>query len=262
MYRHHAPTRPLSTQLDPIGTDFPLTEFGVSHPNQDFRPATKSDSMPSPEEGLSAKDETILRLSRLEPENESQKERRGILLGELGEVLEQIAALTEEVTTDRTARLTAAHKQVRKAGRLAEEAQQKAADAYSAADIFALNMIEVQTQARQNLEHLHDLEERGVHLRRFHSDQELADWKQKYKEYQDLVVAGNQMAQDAVGERKLRQEELTAAREEVGRLAAIESRLRSELRGTAYWDPELGLGEPGASRMTPELSDAMARRDE
>ncbi len=261
MYRHSAPARPMTMLVDPEAT-FPMRDFGVSHPNENFRSATKNDSMPSPGEGLLAKDEVLLRLSRLEPENESQRQRRGILLGELAEVLEKIEVLTTEVTNDRTARLTVEHKQVRKAGTIAEEAQQKASDAYTAADVYALNMIEVQREARQNLERLHDLEQRGEHLKRFHSDQELADWRQKYSEYQDLAKAGAQMAEDAVRERSQKQEELQAAREEVGRLAAIESRIRAELKGTHYWDPETGLGEPGAGVMTPAISEAMHRRDD
>ncbi len=271
MYRHHAPVKPTTMQLDvDPPPNYPLThvghlrvgpEFGVSAPNEDFPSTSKSDSMPSPSQGLLDKDSVILRLSRLQPENESQKERRGILLGELAEVLEQIEALTTEVTNDRTARLTAEHKQVRRLGRVAEKILQHASEAYTAADVFALNMISVQDQARQNLERLHDLEQRGEHLKRFHSDQELADWRQKYSEYQDLAKAGAQMATDAVNERSRKQEELQAAREEVNRLAASESRIRSSLRGTAYWDAATGLGEPGASVMTPAVAEAMRTRE-
>lgn len=241
---------------------FPITDFGVSHPNENFRPATKSDSLPDPSAGgLLAKDALVLSLANLQPENELQKERRGILLGELAEVLEQIEALTTEVNTQRHSRLTEEHRLIRSEGRKAETRLQRCSDAYTAADIFALNMIEVQSQARQNLERLHDMEERGVHLKRFHSDQELADWRQKYSEYQDLAKAGAQMATEAVAERKRAADELQAAREEVGRLAAIEGRIRAELKGLPIWDSELGLGEPGASRMTPELASTMARRD-
>lgn len=269
MYRHSAPKKTMTMLADadvetlprvPIHAGHLRVErnFGTFGPNEPFPTSTRNDSMPDPSAGgLSAKDETILRLSRLQPENESQKSRHSVLLGELAEVLEQVEALTAEVNNDRTTRLTAEHKEVRKAGRIAEKALQKASEAYAGADVFAANMIEVQSQARQNLQRLHDLEQRGEHLKRFHSDQELADWRQKYSEYQDLAKAGAQMAEDAVRERSLRQEELTAARDEVGRLASEESRIRAELRGTHYWDPETGLGEPGAGVMTSEIAATM-----
>ena len=65
------------------------------------------------------------------------------------------------------------------------------------------------------------------------------------------------MALDAVNERGRKQEELTAAKEEVNRLAGIESRIRAELKGLPVWDTETGLGEPGAGRMTPALAETM-----
>ncbi|MGC2331828.1 MAG: hypothetical protein WA581_10265, partial [Candidatus Acidiferrales bacterium] len=215
------------------------------------------DSMLSPQEGLSAKDESILRLSHLPCENQDQKARQSVLLGELADLMERIEALTNEVHDQRFARLTAEHKQVRKAGRIAETALQKASEEFVSKDVFSLNMIELQRETRQKLQDLHDLEKRGEHLKRFHSDQELAEWKRNYSEHQDLVAASNQMAMDAVNERAAAQQALETAREEVNRLAGIESRIRSELRGLPHWDPATGLGEPGAGRMTPEIAAMM-----
>ncbi len=268
------PWRPLSMTADAETPQppFPLThvghlrterQFGVNYPNEGFETTTKRDSMPSPEGGLSAKDEIVLRLSSLQTENADQKARQSILLGELADVLEQIEALTLEVTNDRTTRLTAEHKEIRRLGRIAEKELNLANDAYTAADVYALNMIEVQSQARQILEGLHGLEERGEHLKRFHTDKELEEWKQKYREQQDLVLAANQMAQDAVNDRNQRQKDLEEAREKVNRLAGEESRIRAELKGTPLWDAETGLGEPGRGGvMTPAVAALMARRDD
>ena len=97
----------------------------------------------------------------------------------MSEVLEQVETLTKEVHDQRFAKLTKEHKQTRIEGRKAETALQKASDAYIAADVFALNMIAAQRETRQHLQDLHDLEKRGEHLKRFHSDQELVEWEKE-----------------------------------------------------------------------------------
>ena len=224
MYKHSAPHKPLSMQLDvDPAPNFPLThQFGVSSPNEGFREANKNGSIDLSTDGLSAKDFLMRTLASLQCETQDQKDLRSVLLGELSSVLEQVETLTKEVHDQRFARLAAEHKAVRKAGRLAEEALRKASDDFVAKDVFAANMIELQRETRQKLQDLHDLEKRGEHLKRFHSDNELAEWKRNYSEHQDLVAASNQMALDAVNERGRAQEALTAAKEEVGRLAASE----------------------------------------
>ncbi len=271
MYRHHAPTKPISLQMD-ADTELPLprpqtfagslrTEraFGTFYPNEDFPQTTKNDSMPSPQEGLAAKDEVVLRLAHLRPENEGQKARQAALLGQLADILEQVSELMTEVNNDRTTRLTIEHRAIRIQGRQAEQRLERASKAFTEKDVYALNLISAQDQARRVLEGLHDLEQRGEHLKRFHSDKEASQWKQRVEESKTLAVAAAEMAREAVAERAQAQEELTAAREEVNRLAGIESRIRSELRGTPHWDAETGLGEPGAGVMTTEILDAMSR---
>ena len=274
MYRHHAPTKPLSSQLNvepEVTLPYPQTHvghlkiernFGTFSPNEAFPEATKSDSILDPNAGgLSAKDETILRLSRLRCENEDQKARQSVLLGELADVLEQIQTLEAEVNGQRVNRLTAEHKEIRRLGRLAEKALQKASDAFTAADIFFMNMAAAQDEAQRKLETLHDMEQRGQHVRRFHSDKELSEWRETYEAAQLIVRTANETATEAANARNAAQQALQAAREEVGRLASEEGRIRSELRGTPHWDSELGLGEPGASVMTPEILDLMRRED-
>jgi hypothetical protein len=272
MYRRAPLRKPVSLQFDVSteGPPYPLAHagslrtarsFGVSYPNEDFPSTSKRDSMPSPEGGLAAQDEVALRLARLEPETEDQKARRGVLLGRLAELLEEIATLTAEATNDRTTRLTAEHKEIRRLGRIAEKELQKASDAFVGADIFFMNCAAAQDEARSKLEALHDLEQRGQHVRRFHSDKELSDWRETYEAAQLIVRTANETAQEAANARNAAQQALQTAREEVGRLANEESRIRSALRGLPHWDSALGLGEPGASRMTPEIASMMARRE-
>ncbi len=271
MYKHGPPVKP-TTMLVNAETEIPLPRpqtfagslrvdrsFGVSHPNEPLAGTTRDTSMPTPEGGLAAKDEVVLRLSRLQPENESQRERRGILLGELSAVLEQIAALTEEVNTQRHSRLAVEHRQIRIEGRKAERELERAANAFTSKDVYALNVMSAQETQRINLEHLRDMEERGEHLGRFHSDRELKDWQQRVSDAKDLYRSVSAMAEEAVNDRAAAQQALQEAREEVGRLASEESRIRSELRGLPHWDPELGLGEPGAGVMTAEIVRTMSR---
>lgn len=273
MYRHSAPRKPVSLQFDvsPEGPPYPLTHvghlrtersFGVSHPNEDFPGTSKPDSMPESQGGgLSAKDEVVLRLSRLRPENEDQKTRQSALLGELAAVLEEISELTTEVNNQRHARLTEEHRQIRSEGRKAEQALQRAGDEFKVADVFALNMISAHEQARQNLERLHDLEQRGEHLKRFHSDKELEEWRARYAAAQTTVREAAELANAAVNDRNQKHKDLQDAQEEVNRLAGIESRIRSEMKGTAHWDSELGLGAPGQGTLTSEIVNAMAVRE-
>jgi hypothetical protein len=262
MYVRGPLRKPLTMQLDPTEGYVPMREFGVSRPNETFRPAESDSSMPSPEGGLSAKDEIVLRLSSLQPETEAQKELRGILLGELSVVLEKIKTLETEVHDQRFARLTAEHKKIRIEGRKAEKELQAASEAFQTADLFAQNMMSMQESQQIVLEHLREDEKRGVHLKRFHTDKELEDWNERVEEAKGLWRAAAELATDAVNDRKQRQEDLTEAKEKVARLAGIESAIRAELKGLPIWDSETGLGRPGQGRMTTEILDMMRARDE
>lgn len=260
MYVHHAPTRPTTMLVSPE-VPFPMRDFGVSHPNQDFPTATKTDSTPTSGDGLSPKDTLIRGLASLPPETEAQKKRKSELLGELAEVLGNVESFTAEVVNDRATRLASEHKEVRKLGRLAETALQKASEAYLEADLTAINLMSAQESQRIVLEHLHEDEQRGVHLKRFFTDGEVKAWPEKVEEAKELFRAVSSMTADAVRDRGQRQADLQAQKVEVARLAAIESEIRAELKGLPVWS-ELGLGRPGQGIMTSDIASMMARRDD
>lgn len=236
--------------------------FGVSFPNEGFETATKNDSMPdSSAGGLLAKDALVLGLANLQPENEDQRARQSALLGKLASVLDKIKALTVEVETQRHSRLTEEHKEIRKLGRKAEKELTLASEAFTAADVYAMNIMSAQESQTINLEHLRDAELRGEHLKRFHTDEELQKWNEHVDEEKELWRAISAMATQAVADRAQRQQDLIAQREKVAQLAAEESRIRAELKGTPTWDPELGLGQPGQRSLTSDIVRTMAVRD-
>jgi hypothetical protein len=238
----------LAPRLDPAVV---ARAFGaVSPPNsplpmaEQFRPS----SMPviRPARNEQPKTSILARLLQLKPEEPELKDRLRLLIAELGPLLAEADELEQVITEQRMKSLKAQHLEIRKLGRrhsaVLAQLQQESANA----ELFLRNLLLAQEGASTALRNMRDMEQRGQHVVRWASDEELGQWEAEIAKAKQRINKANEKVADAVLARNQAHALAEAGEKEMARIGQEEIRLRNEITGQPYTDPEFGLAVPAA----------------
>jgi hypothetical protein len=225
-----------------------VTLGSVSMPGEPLPTGYAPSSMPvihSAPSGVPARNEqqeTILaRLLRLRPENPELQERLRVLIEQLGPLILEADDLESVITEQRMKSLKAQHVEIRKQGRkqsaVLEQLQQEASNE----ELHLRNLILKQEGAVTALQNLKLLEQRGQHVVRWASDEELGQWEAEIAKAKQRINKANEEVAAAVQLRNQALAGAEAAQKEMQRIGHAEIRLRHEISGQPYTDPELGI---------------------
>jgi hypothetical protein len=252
------PERPLIQRLDDMRRGAAPGGFGaVSMPGMPLPESPRrNSSMPSIESAIGGVrnagedlDVGILaRLISLQPERPELRERLQLLIGQLAPLILDAEELAKEIEQERVQSLEARHREIRKQGRKQQAICEQLSQELKNAELTLMNIAGHQENTLNELRALKLLEEKGQNVGRWASDSELEAWDARVSAAKQRVIEANEAAAIAVRERNEAAEKLRPAEEELARLGTEEIRLRAEISGEAFVDPEFGLEVPAGAR--------------
>jgi chromosome segregation ATPase len=217
--------------------------FGVSMPGEPLR-EIESHELPTalvvdpPEPPDKLTDLVLLRLSAAVPSSDRLRAELATILGEASEACARWEAFLDACERERVSELQKQHTEIREKGRqLQAEIEQLTAEFWSAnanwneaikARTLAIDAVKAAKYQRE-------------HTGRFASDAQVS-------EAENRVAAAKSKAKDAVAaetsatlERNRAEDALFRAKEQLHQVGIEESRLRAQIDGKPFIDPELGL---------------------
>jgi hypothetical protein len=249
--------KPLIQRLDDMRRGDASGGFGaVFPPGMPLSEAPRrSSSMPTLEHALGGVrnagedlDVGILaRLISLQPERQELRERLQLLIGELAPLLTEAEELVQQIETENRESLEQKHREIRKQGRKQQAVCEQLSQELKNAELTLMNIAGHQENILNELRALKLLEEKGHNVGRWASDAELSAWDERVNKAKARVVEANEAAAIAVRERNEAAERRRPAEEELARLGTEEIRLRAEISGESFVDPEFGLSVPASA---------------
>jgi hypothetical protein len=244
--------RPLTERLHRAMGGDPLGGFGgaVSMPAMPL-PAPempRNTSSPVFQHAAPAGEPSILpRLLRLQPERPELRDRLAEMVAQLAPLLEEAEQLAQQIEQERQESLEAQHRAIRAQGRKQHSLCGQLRQEFANAELSLQNVAARQENCLKELQGLALMEQRNEHVGRWATDKELSAWRERINKAKERVTLANEAAAIAVRERNEAAERLRPAEEKLARLGTVEIRIRKELAGEAFLDPEFGLSSAPAS---------------
>jgi chromosome segregation ATPase len=194
---------------------------------------------PVPSPALQQNSSDVLkRLSSMATADPKRRQAIADVAAEVDALLTRLAGLEDECDVEKLAKFRDAHVDVRAKGRqilkqmdkLSKNAALSRNDYNEAAQRKARAFADM-TMATEGLKKLN----------RFASDEEADVYKQKMEEARERVRVATADERSHLSEYNSLQSELAELRNDLGRLAAEEERLRKTIDGQPFYDPEFGL---------------------
>jgi hypothetical protein len=168
-------------------------------------------------------------------------------------LLQEMDEFTNCVNEKRRTFLTESLVKIRGECRVAEKNYNLQVRNLNAAELALQNVAANQDSAFRYLQQLAALEKNGQHLPKWASPAEEEEWQQRFAGARELVTEANKEAAEAVAERNRLHFQVEPAQRQLAKLADEEIRLRNELAGKSYYDPELGLSSKPAGHVRIDL---------
>jgi chromosome segregation ATPase len=238
--------KPLTQQLqERLGGFGSVAELGAPLPETLIRMSLTPQSVASSGIVPTAETETALsllgRLIRLEPQTEALVERKRWLIERLTPLLTEVDEFINCVEENRKQSLTDELVRIRRECRQQSNFCDQLRGDLAAAELRLQNVAGKQEEASQILQGLKLMEQRGGHVPKWPTQNELAAWQRRVREAQARVTAANQEAVTALNERNDAMRRVEPATRELERLGNEEIRLKHQLDGGEFYDAELGL---------------------
>lgn len=190
-------------------------------------------------------EQTLLtRLYTLRPESPELKERLLDLRERLAPLWQEAEELEKIILEEMRRKLEAQYAEIRKQGRAQDKLYKQLARELQAAEEAVMNSGLRKESLVNEVQNLSLLEQRGQHVGRWADEKELAEWERRVEEAKSRVTAANQLFAEAVQTRNLVVGKFQQAEAELQKIGMGEVRLKKQLAGQAYVDPELGLQVP------------------
>jgi len=186
-------------------------------------------------------DGILAHLLLLRPESEQLRVRLAEMIGQLAPLLAEAKELAQQVEQERQDTLEAQHREVRKQGREQQAVCEQLTQEFQNAE---LNLQSAAAELENAVDHLRALtimQQQNRHVGRWATDNELSEWRERVSKAKTRVIEANHAAVEALQARNEARERLSPAEGKLAELGATEIRLRKEIAGEAYHDPELGL---------------------
>jgi chromosome segregation ATPase len=225
----------------------PQSSFGGAtfEPNDGLRTAPSTSAPIAPSEvSAPEKPELLARLYLLRPESPELKKRLSTLLEKLAPLWSLGEALEALIVEEQRQVLEERYQKIRKEGRAKDKIYKQLARELQDAEQALQNAGLKKEALVEQVQNLALLEQRGQHLPRWYSAEELAAWNQRVEQAKSLVPPANDAFATAVNYRNTVVGKLQEAQAELEKLGAEEIRLRKRLAGESFTDPELGLRTP------------------
>jgi hypothetical protein len=188
------------------------------------------------------------RLTAAQPISEALQEQKAFLLGQTTIDLTAVDAFLDSCKAERELSLVqrqeASRAACRKQFRLCANLHQALKDA----ELNLMRVAAKQGEALEGLKALALIEKQGKHTPRWATAAERAAWDERLDEAKERVRIANEEAAVALQARNNAQFAIEPAQAEMQRLASQELRLRREIEGHPYVDPEFGLSSVPAGR--------------
>jgi hypothetical protein len=188
----------------------------------------------------------LAQLIATKPDTEELEDRKQWLIEALTPLLQEMDEFTNCVNEKRRTFLTESLVKIRSECRAAEKNYNLQVWNLQTAELALQNVAANQDSAFRYLQQLAALEKSGQHLNKWASPAEEEEWSQRLAGARELVNEANKDAGLAVAERNRLHFLVEPALRSLEKLADEEIRLRNELAGKSYYDPELGLSSKPA----------------
>ena len=180
------------------------------------------------------------------PDTEELTDRKQWLITNLSPLLHEVDEFVDCCTERRRAFLKDSLVKIRTQCREAEKHYHLQVRNLNAAELRLQNVAANGANAYQYLQQLAALEKSGQHLPKWANEKETAEWNERYAGAKESVTEANKDAGLAVAERNRLHFLVEPALRSLEKLADEEIRLRNELAGKQFYDPELGLSSKPA----------------
>lgn len=198
-----------------------------------------------PSEVSAPQQSTLLsRLYLLRPESEGLKARLRAAINELAEPWREAEEVEVLILQEQRQALESKYRKIREEGRAKDKVHKQLARELQAAEEAVMNSGLRKESLVNEVQNLSLLEQRGQHVGRWADEKELAEWERRVEEAKSRVTAANQLFAEAVQTRNLVVGKFQQAEAELQKIGMEEIRLRKQLAGEDYVDPELGLQVP------------------
>jgi chromosome segregation ATPase len=192
-------------------------------------------------------------LIALKPDSPELADQKKYLINALAPLLQEMDQFTIEVTTRRRRYLRESLVNIRAECRQAEKYYNLQVRNLQEGELNLQNAAAQQENANRYVQALAALEKSGQHLPKWASPAETEEWNQRFEGARAALTEANKEAAEAFQQRNRLGFLVEPAQRKLEALADEEIRLKNELAGKDYYDPELGLSTKPAGHVRAEV---------